>query len=155
MDVYNPRSLEMRRPAHCMEQVFEFIGNHLLLVGAFVALLALFIRNEMSRGGRSVSAQELVDLVNKSDAVVLDVRDAKEFDAGHIVGAINVPHAQLESRMAELNNHKDKPIVIACKMGQHSGMAGALLGKAGFENVSRLTGGIMEWRNQNLPVVKK
>ena len=138
-----------------MEQVFEFIGNHLLLVGAFVALLALFIRNEMSRGGRSVSAQELVNLVNKSDALVLDVRDAKEFDTGHIVGAVNVPHAQLEKRMSELNRYKDKPIVIACKMGQHSGMAGAVLGKAGFADVARLTGGIMEWRNQNLPVVKK
>lgn len=138
-----------------MQQVFEFIGNHPVLVGLFVALLALFIRNEMSRGGRSVTAQQLVNLVNKSDAVVLDVRDAKEFETGHIVGAINVPHAQLESRLAELNSHKDKPIVVACKMGQHSGMAGAVLGKAGFTDVARLTGGIMEWRNQNLPVVKK
>ena len=48
-----------------MDQLFTFIGNHPYLVGAFVVLLALFIRNEMSRGGATVSAQELVNLVNK------------------------------------------------------------------------------------------
>ena len=68
-----------------MDQLFEFIGNHPFLVGTFVLLLVLFIRNETQRGGRSVSAQELVGLVNKEDAVVLDLRDKKEFEAGHIV----------------------------------------------------------------------
>ena len=69
-----------------MDQLFSFIGNHPFLVGTFILLLALFIRNETQRGGQSVSAQQLVDLVNRSDAVVLDVRDKKEFEAGHIVG---------------------------------------------------------------------
>jgi len=66
-----------------MAQLFEFIGNHPLLVGTFVALLGLFISNEMRRGGRSVSAQQLVNLVNNSDAVVVDVRDSKEFSDLH------------------------------------------------------------------------
>lgn len=137
-----------------MAQLFEFIGNHPLLVGTFVALLGLFISNEMRRGGRSVTAQQLVNLVNNSDAVVVDVRDSKEFAAGHIVDAINIPHTAIESRLSELNKHKSKPIVLTCKMGQHSGTAGTVLRKAGFEQVMRLTGGVMEWRNQNLPVVK-
>ncbi len=137
-----------------MEQLFAFIGNHPLLVGAFVVLLVLFIRNETNRGGSSVSAQEVVNLVNNQDAVVLDVRDKAEFDQGHIVDAINVPYASLESRLGELEKYKDKPLVVACKMGQHSGAAGTLLRKAGFTNVSRLRGGISEWRGQSLPVVK-
>ena len=137
-----------------MDQLFEFIGNHPYLVGAFVLLLALFIRNETQRGGRTVSAQQLVSLVNKEGAIVLDLRDQKEFAAGHIVDSVNIPHASLESRLSELDKYKDKPIVLACKMGQHAGSAGTALRKKGFADVSRLSGGIAEWRNQNLPVVK-
>jgi rhodanese-related sulfurtransferase len=138
-----------------MEQLFAFISNHPFLVGAFAVLLALFIRNEMSRGGAAVSAQELVQLVNNDGAIVVDLRDKAEFEAGHIVDSINIPFAAIETRMDELNPHKDKPIVLACKMGQHSGSAGTQLRKAGFEQVSRLRGGIADWRAQNLPVVKK
>ena len=137
-----------------MDKVLEFIGNHPFLVTAFLVLLALFIRNETRRGGRSVTAQQLVDLVNKENALVIDVRDKKDFDAGHIVDALNIPHTSLDSRVSELNKHRDRPIVVACKMGQHSGTAGTMLRKHGFENVSRLTGGVTEWRNQSLPVVK-
>lgn len=138
-----------------MDQLFAFISNHPFLVGAFAVLLALFIRNEMSRGGAAVSAQELVQLVNNEGAVVVDLRDKGEFEAGHIVDAINIPFANIEARVDELSKYKDKPIVLACKMGQHSGSAGTQLRKAGFERVSRLRGGIADWRSQNLPVVKK
>ncbi|HEY5645343.1 MAG TPA: rhodanese-like domain-containing protein [Pseudomonadales bacterium] len=137
-----------------MDQLFTFIGNHPFLVGTFVVLLALFIRNETQRGGRSVSAQQLVDLVNRENAVVLDLRERKEFEAGHIVGSVNVPYATLESKLADLEKYREQPLVIACRMGQHAGTAGTMLRKKGFTNVSRLTGGITEWRNQNLPVVK-
>lgn len=137
-----------------MDQLFTFIGNHPFLVGTFVVLLVLFIRNETNRGGQAVSAQELVNLVNGEGALVLDVRDAAEFKAGHIVDAKNMPYSALESRLGELAKYKDKPVVVACKIGQHSGMAGGMLRKAGFENVKKLKGGITEWRNQNLPVVK-
>ena len=137
-----------------MDQLFTFISSHPFLVGTFILLLALFIRNETQRGGQSVSAQQLVELVNRQNALVVDVRDKKEFESGHIVDAINIPYSALESRLSELKDHKDRPLVVACKMGQHSGPAGTLLRKNGFEQVSRLTGGVAEWRNQNLPVVK-
>ena len=137
-----------------MAQLFEFIGHHPILVGIFAVLLVLFVRNETQRGGKGVSPQELVNLVNKEGAIVLDVRDSKEFAAGHIVDAVNVPHTALESRLSELEKYKEKPVTIVCKMGQHAGTAGALLRKAGFASVSRLSGGMTEWRNQNLPVVK-
>lgn len=137
-----------------MEQLFEFIGNHYILAGLFVVLMGLFVRNELQRGGRAVSAQQLVDLINREGAVVVDVRDKKEFGEGHIVDALNIPHTAIASRMSELERHKVKPVVVACKMGQHSGAVGTILRKAGFENVARLRGGIAEWRNQNLPVVR-
>jgi rhodanese-related sulfurtransferase len=137
-----------------MEKLFEFVGNHPMLIGTFAILLTLFIRNEARRGGQAVSAQQLVDLVNRENAVVLDVRDKKEFQAGHIVNSVNIPYTALESRVDELSKYKERPLVVACKMGQHSGTAGTLLRKQGFSDVRRLTGGIAEWRNQNLPVVK-
>ena len=137
-----------------MQRFFEFVANHPFLVGTFVLLLALFIRNETRRGGRSVTAQQLVDMVNRENAVVLDVRDRKEYQAGHIVGAVNVPFANLGARIDELKKYQSRPLVVTCKMGQHAGAAGTQLRKAGFEHVTRLTGGMAEWRNQNLPVVK-
>ncbi len=137
-----------------MEQLFEFVGNHPLLVGAFLLILALFVRNELVRGGRAVTPQELVNLVNRDGAVVVDVRDKNEFSEGHIVGAINVPHTALANRLAELEKYKERPLVLACKMGQHAGASGTVLRKAGFQDVSRLKGGVAEWRNQSLPVVK-
>ena len=137
-----------------MEQFFSFLGDHPILVGTFLLLLFLFFRNERTRAGATVGTQELVRLVNKENAVVLDVRERNEFMEGHIVDALNIPYASLESRLDEISKHKEKPIVIACKMGQHSGAAGTLLQKNGFTNVTRLTGGYAEWRAQNLPVVK-
>jgi rhodanese-related sulfurtransferase len=138
-----------------MDQIFEFVVNHPILTGTFVLLLVLFVRNEMRRGGNTISAQQLVDRVNREGAVVVDVRDRKEFDAGHIVGAISIPFANLDTRADELKKYADKPIIVACKMGQHSGEAGMRLRKRGYQNVSRLAGGMAEWQNQNLPVVRK
>ena len=123
-------------------------------MGAFAVLLALFVHNELRRGGRTVTAQQLVELVNREGALVLDVRDKQEFSAGHIVDAVNIPHAAVAGRLGELKKYRAKPLVVACKMGQHAGSVGTTLRKAGFENVSRLRGGVTEWRNQNLPVVK-
>ncbi|HBW99353.1 MAG TPA: rhodanese-like domain-containing protein [Gammaproteobacteria bacterium] len=137
-----------------MEQFFSFLGDHPILVGTFLLLLFLFFRNERTRAGATVGTQELVRLVNKENAVVLDVRERNEFMEGHIVDALNIPYTSLESRLDEISQHKETPIVIACKMGQHSGAAGTLLQKNGFTNVTRLTGGYAEWRAQNLPVVK-
>ena len=125
-----------------------------MLAGSFAILLVLFIRNEMNRGGTGISTQKLVDMVNREEAVVVDLRDKKEFDQGHLVGSLNVPYASIETRVGELTKYKERPLVLVCRMGQHAGAAGTILRKKGFANVSRLTGGFMDWRNQNLPVVR-
>ncbi|MCF7981401.1 MAG: rhodanese-like domain-containing protein, partial [Pseudomonadales bacterium] len=106
-----------------MEQVFEFVGNHLLLVTALVVLLAAFVFTENKRGGQSVSTHEATKLINREKAVVLDLRAQSEFNNGHIVDALNVPYTSLSTRLAELEKYKDRPIILVCKMGQHSGAA--------------------------------
>ncbi|MFN3237298.1 MAG: rhodanese-like domain-containing protein [Pseudomonadales bacterium] len=135
-------------------QIFEFISNHPFLVGTFVFLLVAFLINEGKQGGASVSTANLVSLVNRENAVILDVRDKKDFGSGHISGAIHMPFGSIDQRVSELEDSKDKPIVVVCKIGQHSSAAGKKLKQLGFENVRRLSGGMAEWNAAGLPVVK-
>lgn len=137
-----------------VEQLFEFIGNHFILVSIFVFLLVAFFINEGKQGGAAITPSNLVNLVNREGAVILDVRDKKEFGAGHIAGAVNMPFSTLDSRMGELEPYKDKPIVLVCKMGQHAGSMGRKLKAEGYENVRRLSGGMAEWSASGMPVVK-
>ena len=123
-----------------MDQLFEFVVNRWYLVGAFLVVLILFVRNEVARGGHSVTPQELVNLVNRERAIVVDVRDAGEYSQGHIVDAVNVPHTSLSMRISELEKYKSRPIVVACKMGQHAGAAGTTLAQGGLRERVALEG---------------
>ncbi|WP_336365933.1 rhodanese-like domain-containing protein [Marinobacter sp. C2H3] len=138
-----------------MDRLFEFVVNHYILASLFVAfLLAIFVL-ETRRGGSKISAQAAVSLINKDEAIVVDIRDRKEFTAGRITGSVNIPLNSLKSRASELNKYKDKQIIVADKMGQHGGMAVKQLNAEGYTNVVRLGGGISEWKEANLPLVKK
>ena len=137
-----------------MEQVFEFIGNHMLLATALVVLLIALVVTENKRGGQSVSTHEATKLINREKAVVLDLRPQAEFKSGHIVDALNIPYASLSGHLTELEKYKDRPIILVCKMGQHSGAAAKILMKAGYNQVTRMAGGMAEWGSSNLPVVK-
>ncbi len=137
-----------------MDQVFEFIGNHLALAGAFAVLLVALLVTENKRGGLSVSTQQATQLINREQAIVLDLRSQSEYNAGHIVGARNIPYTSLSSHLADLEKYKEKPVILVCKMGQHSSAAGKVLMKSGFTQVKRMSGGMAEWANTNLPVVK-
>ncbi|MBV1916163.1 MAG: rhodanese-like domain-containing protein [Pseudomonadales bacterium] len=135
-------------------QVVEFVGNHWSLVGAFFVVLGLFVFTEQRKKGQSINTAELSRLVNKEDAMVVDLRDSGDFKKGHIVDSKNIPNTKLADRLGELESHKDKPIILVCPMGQLSGTAGGMLQKAGFTQVLRLNGGIGSWRAENLPLVK-
>jgi rhodanese-related sulfurtransferase len=65
-----------------------------------------------------------------------------------------MPYSSIDQRVSELDESKEKPVVIVCKMGQHSSAAGKKLKSLGFENVRRLSGGMAEWNAAGLPVVK-
>ncbi len=135
-------------------QIFEFNGNHPFLVGTFIFLAIAFLINEGKQGGATVSTANLVNLVNREGAVILDVRDQKDFGNGHISGALHMPFSSIDQRASELEDSKEKPLVVVCKMGQHSSAAGKKLKNLGFENVRRLSGGMAEWNASGLPVVK-
>lgn len=138
-----------------MDRLFEFVVNHYILVSLFVAFLVAILILESRRGGAKISAQGAVNLINKDEAVVVDIRDRKEFGEGRITGSINIPLNSLKSRVGELSKFKDKQIIVADKMGQHSAMAVKQLNAEGFSNVVRLNGGVADWRASNLPLVKK
>lgn len=137
-----------------MDTLFAFIAQQWLLVSVFVLLLVLFVLNESKRAGKSIDSQQLVQLMNRENAVVLDVRDSGEYSQGHVPGALNIPYTALDSRVRELDQYKETPVVVTCKMGQHSSIATNILRKAGFTNVAKLRGGLTEWRGQNMPVSK-
>ena len=124
-----------------MQQVIEFISQHPVLVGLFFTLVVALIITERKKGGESITAQTLVRLVNKDNAVVIDLRDKNEFTVGHIAGAVSLPYT-------------DRPVVLVCKIGQHSSAIGSKLIKAGFTDIKRLSGGMTEWVGAGLPVVK-
>ncbi|GGE54142.1 sulfurtransferase [Streptosporangium jomthongense] len=138
-----------------MDRLFEFVVNHYILASLFVAFLVAILVLESRRGGAKISAQGAVSLINRDEAIVVDIRDRKEFAEGRITGSVNIPLSSLKSRAAELKKHKDKQIIVADKMGQHSAMAVKQLNAEGFANVVRLNGGVSDWKASNLPLVKK
>ncbi|BBT19275.1 rhodanese-like domain-containing protein [Metapseudomonas otitidis] len=136
-----------------LAHLIEFATNHYVLSAIFVVLLVLLIVHELRRSGRAVSTRELTALVNAGQGLVLDVRSVKDFGTGHIVDSLNIPFEKLAARMAELEKHKDKAIIVVDAMGQHAGTVCRDLKKAGF-NALKLSGGIGSWRGENLPLVK-
>ncbi|WP_221799997.1 rhodanese-like domain-containing protein [Oceanobacter mangrovi] len=137
-----------------MQQVLEFIGNHWWLVAIWAFFLIALVLDNRKRNGAAVSPAEATQLINKEGAIIVDIRDKKDFKEGHLANAMNIPFADFARRMNELNVYKDKPIVLVCKSGQTVSMAAKMLKEKEFNPV-RLSGGMMEWNNQNLPVVRK
>jgi rhodanese-related sulfurtransferase len=132
----------------------DFVRNNLLLfVVAFVSgamlLWPLFRR---TAGGPWVNTAEATHLINREDAMVLDVRDPGEYGAGHILGARNVPLSRLND--AEVTKRKDRPMIVYDEGGERSGKAIAALKKQGFTRVVNLTGGLRAWQQAGLPVEK-
>lgn len=138
-----------------MAQFFEFLAQQWMLSGALAACIVLLIQHESRRGGPSLTPQQLINRVNQDEAVIIDLRDPKEYKEGHIVDAMNIPHAKLQEKLGELESCRGKPLILVCKIGQHAGAAGKLLRANGFDDVSRLRGGMTEWNGSQLPLVSQ
>lgn len=136
-----------------MDRVFEFMGNHPMLVSSFIALLIAFVVTESQRGGRRISGNELSRLVNLQDARVIDIRNVQEFREGHITGSMNVPYSQVSEKAAELVK-LGKPLIVVCALGQVASTAAKTLKLAGATDISFLGDGISGWRQQGLPLVR-
>jgi len=141
-----------------MQRLPEFFANHSSLVLAFVVILGLLIWTlwqSASRGLKKLSPMDATQLINREDAVVLDVRTDGEFKQGHIVNAVNIPQKSIEEQISKLEKYRNRPIITACRNGQTAVGAGNQLRKHGFEQVYNLAGGLTAWEGANLPLVKK
>ena len=105
-------------------------------------------------GAPQVGALEAVQLINRRDAIVLDVRDKADYAAGHIPNARNIPFSELSGRMRELEKFKTRPIVVNCRSGTRSAKVCGALKNRGFNEVFALRGGLSGWVEASLPVEK-
>jgi rhodanese-related sulfurtransferase len=138
--------------------ITQFVQTNIWLILIAVASGAMLLWPAIRRtvqGGGEVGTLEATQLINRRDAVVLDVREQGEYAAGHLPNAKHIPLGQLASRLKELEKFKDRPIVITCASGARSGSAQSLLRKNGFQEAVNLKGGIAAWQQASLPVEKK
>lgn len=134
----------------------EFITKNIFLVLVAVISGGMLVWPLLRRGtgGPWVNTLEATQLINRSDALVIDLRTADEYAKGHILGAKNIPLADLERRRGELEKHKAKPVIVHCGHGNSSGAGVALLRNNGFASVHNLAGGFAAWQTAGLPVQK-
>jgi rhodanese-related sulfurtransferase len=134
-----------------MQHLSEFALNHWMLVTAFSVLLGLLVANTITTVG-GIPAQQAVSLINREGAVVVDIRSAEDFAAGHIIDAVHFPLADLPKVGEKLKKLGDKPIIVCCMSGNLAGQAARELKLQGFAQVHALKGGIGAWRAENLPI---
>ena len=134
----------------------DFVRNNLLLFA--VALVSggmlLWPLVRRTTGGPWVSTAQAIELIKRRDALVVDVRDAGDYGAGHILGAKSLPLARVEEGATELAKKKDRPLVVYDEGGERAAKAAAALKRHGFTQVASLSGGLGAWRQAGLPVEK-
>ncbi len=139
-----------------MEQLIEFAGNHLILIGALAVVTVLLVQNLVTASDKqSIQPQVATSLINREEAVVLDVRPMDDFNHGHIVNAINIPASSMKNQLNQLKKYRNKPIIVTCRSGAQSGSICKQLRKEGFERVYNLHGGLLAWQNANQPLSHK
>ena len=139
------------------QELIAFLGRNPLLSLALAGLTLALIYTELSRfwqGYKSLKPGELTALVNRENALVVDIRAQNEFQQGHVSGSKNVQPSQFDAENKQLAPAKSLPVVVVCKTGMSAGAAAKRLAKAGFEKVYVLDGGIEGWRAAGLPLVK-
>ena len=139
------------------ERLPEFIGAHPLLSMGMVAVTLALVMNELSRftqGYKAVSPAQLTQLINRENALVVDVSPINDFEKGHIVGSKQVTLSQFDPENKLLAKVKELPVAVVCRNGMQSAQAAKRLVKAGFTQVYQLDGGIGAWQGADLPLAK-
>ena len=137
-----------------MQEFVEFTSANPWLISGLVASGLAVLFNELRLKARNIGSIGIpmaVQLINKGCSVV-DVREAKQFAAGHIVDARNLPETELSADSVNLKKSK-KPSLLVCENGARSGEMAGRLRKDGVENVYSITGGLEAWRRENMPIV--
>lgn len=138
-----------------MALFLEFVSLQWHWFALLLLLFAVLTWYENISGPQTLSIHELGSVLNQANAELIDLRPAKEFREGHIAQAVNIPLDQWAKRSSEYAK-KTTPIVLVCKYGQHAGGAGKELKKLGapMASVYKLSGGMVEWQGEKLPIVK-
>ncbi len=137
--------------------IWVFLEKNLFLVLVCVASAAMLLWpliQGVVTGAKDISVQQAVQLINRRDAIVLDVGDAAEYAAGHIANSRHIPAGEIEKRLKELNKFKNRPIVVSGRGGNRAVSACALLKKNGFQEVFPLKGGVAGWQQASMPIEK-
>jgi len=140
-----------------MDKLSQFVGDHMMLFASFVVILVLLILDivkDITKSFQYLQPADATALINREDAVVLDIRSDKDFQSGHILNAMHVPMGLLDSKINSLEKYKEKSVIVSCRSGQTSFNACQLLAKNGFTKLYNLKGGMMAWENANLPLSK-
>src|SRR5450759_2511459 len=135
----------------------QFVSHNILAIftAVFSGIMLLWsLFGNRFRGIKEVDTAGALQLINHKNAIVLDVREPKEYDTGHVLNAKLIPLGKLKERMGELEKYRDQPIVVMCRSGNRSGTACFLLGKQGFAQAYNLAGGVQAWQKINFPLVK-
>jgi len=138
-------------------QLVEFITNHPLLVLALIAILVMLIGGELRQrlsGVSEVGPVEATRMLNHDNAVMIDMREDKEYREGHIVNAIHLPASRQDNYTAKLERYREQPLIVYCRSGQRSTAICNKLRKQGFEAVYNLKGGVLAWQKAELPLEK-
>ena len=141
-----------------MEQYLEFVSNHYILSAGWAVVFVMLIYSFLGarlRGYANANPDVVTQLINRENAVMVDVREDNEYVGGHIINSVHIPIGYFRDRLKELDKYKSDPIIVGCKTGQRSSQACVILKKAGFEKVYNLSGGVSAWQADNLPLTKK
>lgn len=128
--------------------------NNILLIAIALISGGFLVWPALTQRGKRSSPQDITMLINRGKTTILDVRDAKEFADGHLIDAKNIPLAELDQRIGELDKFKSRSIIVVCKSGARASAAAAKLAKAGFADVVNLDGGVAAWQKAGLALVK-
>ncbi|MGE3103886.1 MAG: rhodanese-like domain-containing protein [Lysobacterales bacterium] len=140
-----------------LERLPQFISNHPVLVALFVLVLVVLFKHElasMARGFQLISPAAVVQMINRDNALLIDVSPRADFEAAHIAGAKHLELARLDPEQPDLARVRDLPVVVSCRNGSASRSVCQRLVKAGFSRVHCLERGIEGWLVAELPVVK-
>jgi rhodanese-related sulfurtransferase len=122
-----------------------------MIVSGTILIWPLFSR--LFTFGKEISTLEATQLINKN-ALIIDVREAKEFSEGRLPNAKNVPIADLEKRASDFKKYLDKPVIISSDTPSRANQAIKILTQKEFTQLYQLKGGLASWRQANLPIEK-
>jgi rhodanese-related sulfurtransferase len=129
--------------------------TNLALIAIFLVSGGLLLWPVLMRRGRGLSAPDATQLINRRNAVVIDLRSAAEYGSGHLPQSRHLEFSELQAKVGQVARNKNTPVLLVCQTGQRSPKAQNVLQEAGYAEVFTLQGGVNAWQQAGMPVVKQ